>query len=229
MSTSAKNKLQEIYQKKQLDVPVYNSVNLSGIPNEPAWRSQVVTCDGHKVWSRQFSKKTHAENDAAEKCLILIGRKTEQQIAQVRYIQPDVPKTIILLDLENVPLSARTRLTTKENDVRILGFVGKYNRGILKDREQIETMMELIIADCTGANAADHAMTFYAGILSCQYAMRGARDAFDHRKIKWFLVSSDQFAAVPIEFLKKNGYTDSHSVTCLEDLKRMLPELNYTT
>jgi hypothetical protein len=222
---NAKNRLQEIYQKRQQDVPTYNSVNLSGISSEPAWRAQVVTCDGHSVWSRQFSKKTHAENDAAEKCLILINRKGEEKKAK-KYVQPDNPRVIILLDLENVPLSARTRLSTPEADVRIIGFVGKYNRGILKDREQIETMMELVIADCTGADAADHAMTFSAGQLSCQYKMRGTRDNVEQsKKIKWFLVSSDQFAAVPVEFLRKNGYVDSHSVTNLDDLKRQLPEL----
>lgn len=221
---SAKNRLQEIYQKRQQNVPTYNSVNLSGIPNEPAWRSQVVTCDEHKVWSRQFTKKTHAENDAAEKCLIMISRKVEEKKVE-KYNEPDWPHAIILLDLENVPLSARTRLSTPESNIRIIGFVGKYNRGILKDREQIETMMELVIADCTGANAADHAMTFYAGTLSNMYSIRGKRDANDYKKIKWYLLSSDQFAAVPIEFLRKSGYNDSHSVTSLDDLKKQLPEL----
>lgn len=224
---SAKSKLQEIYQKKQQELPAYSAVNLSGIPSDPAWKAQVVTVDGIKVWSRQFNKKTQAENDAAEKCLMIIARRTESRKANP-YRQPEYPKAIIFIDLENVPLGARTRITTPDNDIRIIGFVGKYNRGILKDREKIENMMELVIVDCTGADAADHAITFYAGDVSSTYTMICARENKPKTVIKWFILSSDQFAAVPIEFLRKAGYPDSHSVTHLGDLKKMLPDICLT-
>ncbi len=222
---SSKNKLQELYQKDRKDLPIYTTVNLSGIPNEPEWKAEVKTCDGYRIWSQSFPRKTHAENDAAERCLALINKKNSQISLRVQnYIEPDktVTKNILLFDLENVPLSARTRVSTPNNDTAIFGFVGKYNQGILKDRESIESMMKLIIVNTTGANAADHAITFYAGLLASEYMRLENGLGFN---IRWFILSSDQFAAVPIELLQKFGFKDSYSVTNLNELKKQLPEL----
>jgi hypothetical protein len=51
---SAKNELQEIYQKLR---PVYSAVNLSNQPHLPEWQAQVQTVDGYNIWSETFSKK----------------------------------------------------------------------------------------------------------------------------------------------------------------------------
>lgn len=208
---SAKNKLQEIYQKQQIEMPVYMTVNMSNQPHAPVWKAQVKTVDGHSVWSKAFPKKTQAENDAAQKCLKRIVGIL--QVELTKYVKPENPKTILLIDLENVQT---TKVKISAPDLHIIGFVGKYNRGILKDREWLESMMELVITDTVCDDAADHALTFHVGTLQ----------AGTLKPLKWIILSSDHFAAVPIEFLKKSGHLDSHSVTNVDDLKLLLPECN---
>lgn len=209
---SAKNRLQEFYQKQQKDLPIYTCINLGNQPHAPEWKASVKTVDGQIFHSDLFSKKTHAENDAAAKCL-----KVFDQLLAVpgpnlkKYTRPEVPKCIILMDLENVQAAVKLDLSNVV-DTRILGFVGKYNRGILKDRERLESMMELIITDTVCDDAADHALTFYVGLIAGTAAAN----------LKWIILSSDHFATVPIEFLQKHGFKDTWSVTNVDDLKKII-------
>lgn len=215
---SAKNKLQEIYQKQQIEMPVYISVNLSNQQHSPEWKSQVKTVDGYEIWSESFSKKTQAENDAALKCLKMREKYDEKQ-KLVKYIRPKTPKTILLIDLENVQASVKVNIIAP--DLRIIGFVGKYNRGILKDREWLESVMELIITDTVCDDAADHALTFHCGLIAREHI----NELQNGPGPQWIILSSDHFAAVPIEFLQKFGFRNSHSVTNIDDLKTVVPKI----
>lgn len=219
---SAKNKLQEIYQKRQEELPTYISVNLSGQAHEPEWKAQVKTIDGYEVWSESFGKKTQAENDAAAKCLKLREKHVERRIQNTKYIRPDKPKTILLIDLENVPQAGKVNIIAP--DLRVIGFVGKYNRGILKDRAWLESIMELVITDTVCDDAADHALTFHAGVIASRYlvqAQKGEQSSLP----TIIILSSDHFGAVPVEFLQKFGVIDSHSVTNLDDLSKFIPKM----
>ena len=218
---SAKNKLQEIYQKKQEDLPVYLAVNLSNQAHDPEWKAQVKTVDGYEVWSESFAKKTHAENDAAAKCLKLREKHVVQRIELTKYTRPEQPKTVLLIDLENVPQSAKVNIIAP--DLRVIGFVGKYNRGILKDRAWLESIMELEVTNTVCDDAADHALSFYAGTIAQEYLVQAQSGGRGLPRV--IILSSDHFAAVPVEFLKKFGIPDSHSVTNLDDLKKFIPRM----
>jgi len=220
--SSAKNILQEYYQKKQGKLPQYASVNMCELSHKPEWRSQVTTSDGITACSGTFTRKTHAENDAAAKCMALIKKRYELKKAQAppKYAIPSNPNVIVLIDLENVQSLAKIQLTSTEDDLRIIGVVGKYNRGILQRREWLESVMELVEVETTGSDVADHALTFYAGTLAQEYFQRD-----DKEDMIWLVLSSDHFAAVPVEFLRKFGFTNTHSVTMVSEIKKYAPTI----
>jgi hypothetical protein len=62
---SFKNKLQEIYQKQQIDLPKYITELLPSQQHSPIWKSTIITCDGLTATSTANSKK-QAELKCAE-------------------------------------------------------------------------------------------------------------------------------------------------------------------
>jgi hypothetical protein len=150
-----------------------------------------------------------------------MGNHVEKRVELNSYTCPENPKIILLMDLENVQTATKVNITASDA-IRIIGFVGKYNSGILKEQEWLKSAMELIITDTPCHDAADHALTFYVGLIAAEHMNEIQRGEMGP---KWVILSSDHFAAVPVEFLHKFGYRDAHSVTNVVDLKKVIPNI----
>ena len=242
----AKNRLQEYCQKRQLELPKYHTSKAGDL-----WESAVITCDGFMAKSDKYQKKVQAENDAAEQALEKIKQyETYTEAthkAAHKYSAPQNPTCILLIDLENIPDAIN--IQNDLENVKIMGFVNKYNSGILKKRELIESKMELIIVETPGPNAADHALSFYAGYLyhlhtssfsdtvfGNEHTSSFSDTVFEHlpknfsasleaknkyKNIKWIILSSDRFAAIVIEMLRKRE-CEVYSITNVQDALKLL-------
>jgi hypothetical protein len=62
---SAKNTLQEYFQKKGLSLPKYNTIRCGGADHTPLWKSTVILTGGYKFEGNVNQNKTKAEEDAA--------------------------------------------------------------------------------------------------------------------------------------------------------------------
>ena len=109
---SAKNRLQELYQKQKLPLPIYDSTNLSSVPHIPSWRATVTLYDGTQYDSPICSTKTKAEIGAAECALKVAG--VEYYSAKPLIVEKhfDTRST----SLSTLRISLQTRLSNCVND-----------------------------------------------------------------------------------------------------------------
>jgi len=171
---SSKSILHELYQKSSMK-PIYKHINL-GDDSIPKWKSILYTMEGKEIESRVFPNKSLADLDVAERYLGILNSKKK-----VFYQKPSNPDYIILIDLDNIPKAIKYDWSNYPNAL-IIGFVGKCNSGIFSKKEEIMSQMELRIVDSGSSEAADHAISFEAGLLSSKYS-----------KKKWILLSADKF------------------------------------
>lgn len=124
---SAKNRLQEYYQKQKLPLPIYDSTNLSSVPHLPSWRATVTLYDGTQYDSPVCTTKTKAELGAAEcalKVVDCIPPSTKPSIAEKHFRYP----IYVFIDVENqssdavIELCHRCRISTNLIIYAISGF-----------------------------------------------------------------------------------------------------------
>lgn len=103
--TTAKNQLQELFQKKQLPLPKYDTVRSGGADHEPLWISTVTLYNGQKFSGDIYSNKSKADASAALKALrtlIGVSKQTSYKPGPVR-VPPIVPNTMISVPLGQIP------------------------------------------------------------------------------------------------------------------------------
>ncbi len=124
---SAKNRLQELYQKQKLPLPIYDSTNLSSVPHIPSWRATVTLYDGTQYDSPICSTKTKAEIGAAECALKVAGvehNSAKPSIVEKHFRYP----VYVFIDVENqspdavIELCQRCRVSTNLIIYAICGF-----------------------------------------------------------------------------------------------------------
>jgi hypothetical protein len=175
MEKSYKNILQEYCQKNNLDKPYYDSWNI-GITNKGTmiWQSRVsvkglhiTSIDGVDVIKKQAEQKAAAllyydlikYNNTNNNNNII---KRSQKIDDIQDIDFTLYSRIILVDGENCDFDMNRLL----NDL-VLIFVAKNTtkNKVFEYQEQYDNCF-IFISDSVGQDAADHLLTFYAGILS---------------------------------------------------------------
>ncbi|AVL94643.1 double-stranded RNA binding motif protein [Moumouvirus australiensis] len=176
---SAKNKLQEYFQKNKLPLPVYSSSSI-GAAHEKKWTSNItVIIDNNEftlIGDKYFDSKVESQLKVAEQMLEHINNKKfiVNKINNVNENSTKIKNTkdsinIYLLDLENRPMP---ELKTDSNSI-YLGFlntihhsVPKYSKwhkcksdNILKELQDSQNNRLLYLIEGGVSDLVDHFMT----------------------------------------------------------------------
>lgn len=167
---SAKNILQELYQKQQKPTPTYVTKNYPPknkySKHQQYFRSTVSLEDGRTFTSELQTSKKKAEMNAAEKAIKTLEKVDQKRIMSSvlgTKIQIDYP-TWVLIDLENVNDWKNLANLDFERPIKFIGFVGKLNS--LYEKKINEERIEIIKIPLAYKDAADTAMIFLAGWLA---------------------------------------------------------------
>ena len=167
-----KNIIQEYCQKNNLEFPKYYTNKIGTTENNQIiWKSIVSfenypECDGIDI------TKKGAEIRAASLLYILINNKNiiqdqnigrKQKINDIKTINFELFNRIILVDGENCDLDIRELVNT---DLIIIFVAKNTTKNIVFQFQEKYANCYVFISDCVGKDAADHLLTFYAGILS---------------------------------------------------------------
>src|SRR5690606_20181638 len=120
MNISSKNKLQEKFQKNGKVLPKYHTI----MDENKMWISEVEIYDGKKYAGMKCNKKTEAENSAATIAL-------SDDINEIKKNIYDRPRTVFLIDLENMPKIIEELNENKYMDIFI--FVGEHHNLVKKE------------------------------------------------------------------------------------------------
>jgi hypothetical protein len=174
MEKSWKNILQEYCQKNELIQPTYNTHKIGTTEhNQIIWQS-VIAMNDLKSNSTDTTKKG-AECGAAALMYLLLKETQEinfssgqnigrnQKIKQVQDINFKLYNRILLIDGENCDFDMNK---LEKNDLVII-FVAKNTTKniVFKFQDKYDNVF-VFISQCVGQDAADHLLTFTAGILS---------------------------------------------------------------
>jgi hypothetical protein len=227
MSKPYKNILQEYFQAKKLDIPVYNTILLNTVPLQ--FQSTVTLCKHYGSFSGlpKLQKKM-AEGSAAqialEKLGLIAGKEdikhhgldledTEKENIE-KYSNSQLFKfdwtvdnpIIILVDLENV-----SKLSSLET------FIQNYqldNVKLIKIASHTSSLKNQsnYVANSSNKDAADHLLTYLVGLLSGAITVH----------FKLLVLTSDHFGGALEDILKYNPLIHLRHVTCQDDCINML-------
>lgn len=130
---SAKNLLQEYYQKKGLPLPTYETKRIGGSDHSPLFISTVITSDDLIIDSSPKNTRKKSELDAANKAYEVVKTKSklsdESTMSKLSIKSNNennkkiIDNVIIYIDIENKPNSAGNILN--EYSIEIIGFVSR--------------------------------------------------------------------------------------------------------
>jgi hypothetical protein len=178
MNKPPKNKLQEVYQKSGEQLPTYNSFK-----KDDDWISEVVLYDGSKYSSDPFKRKTDAENDAASKALLNFTVTVTKNIY-------DLPRTVLLVDVENMPKIIEEIGETTHMD--IYAFVGEYHVLMKKD---FGIKVTKIISPSSRKDGTDTCMQVYIGYLL-------SIDEYD----RYLIATNDHYGFALVDMINTNNF-----------------------
>lgn len=209
---SIKNKLQEHCQKYYGSVPLYNTECIRFDP-PPLFLSRVTLPNNETFEGEVANSKKESQKSAARKAYLALfgtGKPTENQNKissrnEVHKYSPPVnPKRYILVDAESIPQALTSNKFgdwCPESDY-LVGFAGYCSsQASMKQSSFFEQVCEFHITDSATSDAADHSLSFYAGIVAHQYMNNSEKPAV-------IIISRDKFAATTVERLKKYGFKD---------------------
>jgi hypothetical protein len=200
---SIKNKLQELYCKKGLDVPVYQTVRVGGPDNSPLFRSSLI------ISSKEFTGSMCHSKREAEKSV------AHQVFEEINIDEPDEKiknnKFIIWIDEENID-NGYTKLCKyiPADNCKII-VSKKYHTSNLEDRK---------VANTAHRDGAD------VGIV-----MDVTKHLLEkHSEEIYIILSKDTFAAALVDlincnFLEIKNYKKKAHHTCSVD--EVIDLLNY--
>lgn len=208
---SAKNLLQEHYQKLNLPPPIYDCKRVGGEDHTPIWQSTVTIHTGEKFRGEKYPKKTDADISAAQEALkkvVALDDYTFEAVddapathksptisakipTQPKASEPDLGDNHIgiFIDGDNCPtvVDALTRKKLHPN-VHVRVFVAKTHALATKP---IPDHIKRTIVDSAHRDATDTVMIMYMGA----YLMD---QTFD----KYIIVTKDHFGASLVEAIK---------------------------
>ena len=216
--TSAKNKLQEYFQRKNLTLPQYDTIILS----TKEWSSTVTfSLDGHDYTYTGPSslKKKQAECNTAHVAYTAVFPSTDicYRTPKIKAGEILVPKTdhqtyiYVLVDYENINrVPELDRLDKKSNELTVLRFVNHLHSE--SKTEEANCIVESSIKD-----AVDHYISFYIGNLCATVP--------NNKSLHIIVLTRDHFAsALPSFVTCYKNITLKHygnEKKCIDELQRI--------
>jgi hypothetical protein len=219
---SAKNELQELYQRRKETLPVYSTERVRGTPaHSPLWISTVTLHDGTTYSGSPYTKKGAAEISAAEVALLYVPGEVEVKVPDSGALESakDVARwcedrtAICLIDIENIPQAVSMDQVNIPRGVFVLGFVGHCHPMALKPFPFSKYIVKSSIAD-----AADHALTFMAGYIASHLVSEDLGEELTPLP-KIIIMSRDHYAEATVWCLKQQGFIAYH-VTSVPELTK---------
>lgn len=166
---SVKNQLQEIFQKKQLSLPRYQTIRVGGSAHQPLWQSTITIYDGTQFIGLICTDKINTELSAAENALthLLQNHNSFPQSYQIINRDMNVETNHnsvnigMLVDLENMPKFIHN-ISNKLHKYTIYVFVGEHH--CLVEKELPPEVIK-IISPSTRSDGTDTCMQVYTGML----------------------------------------------------------------
>lgn len=211
MEKSWKNILHEYCQKNGLDKPIYNTNKIGTTENNQIIWQSFVSIGTKKVDGIDYTKKGAESRSASFMYLLIkeqetlnldnnsniIGRK--QKLDNVNEIKFTEYNRIILVDGENCDFT----MDKLKLDDLVLIFVAKNtSKNIVFKYQEKYNNVYVFISDCVGQDAADHLLSFYAGILSVIFT-----------EGKYYVLTKDHYGQSLEKFMKNCKF-----ICCLTEL-----------
>ncbi len=211
---SAKNALQEYYQKRRLNTPIYKCSRRGGTDHSPLFKARVTLHD-RRVFKATGPNKKKAESNAAKKALkyltnkkslVCIPENTEiKKFSSVissplegrnlwERLHPrlrSTKKTCIFIDLENKHGLVESLVKIVDND--IIAFASTDHPSLLKLKEKFKdssNQVQLVEVPCTRKDGADIGLVLSVGIFLENYD-------------KMIIVTSDHFVDALADCINK--------------------------
>lgn len=175
---SAKNQLQEFFQRNKLSLPEYTYIRSGGEDHCPEWICEIQCRIGDETEifiSDVCLSKKEASTEAATKALEAVEKAEERILefeeSQKMTLSVDPTHTLILLDLENVPhsyknLCKRVKIVDPSK-VSIVGFYAHTSTHIrskvVGESERHSHILHLLEATSSSSDAADVGMCIWIG------------------------------------------------------------------
>lgn len=172
---SAKNKLQEFFQKKGLPLPVYYTTRVGGTDNDPKWDCMVTLFSGEIIYSEPTSSKKSCELQAAAKALVELNSHNLECDDDIKYTFDTDSKIVILVDGENqptVPIKIATEVHTTAS-LRVYISKGHPTKSKLEKHE-----IKIIEVDSTRRDAVDIAIVMDSVRLYSEHIIIVTNDHF---------------------------------------------------
>lgn len=185
---SAKNILQEYFQKQKRPFPKYNTVRVGGPDHKPIWQSTIELDTGEKYIGAANISKTKTEISAAEKALLVVGElnKILSEKEQL-HIMPE--RSVLLVDVENMPKFI-DEVNRKITGLQIYAFVGEHHHLAEKD---FPSEVIKILSPSTRPDGADTCMQVFVGYLL-------AYDKYDN----FYIATRDHYGSALAEMITSN-------------------------
>lgn len=225
LSPSAKNALQEHYQKlakklgRPISLPIYNSKRCGGDDHIPLWISTVTLYDGKTYKGGVLSSRKKAEISSARVALVSLNeaklRKNKIKVVLDKVESPNIKtelflsnvndRYLVLIDSENQPSAVRHFIENyKKSDVDLIAFLSvghvlkyKINTDILKKCGKGEDpRIKVVEIPSTRKNSADVGLTIY--LTNFLLSQKNP-----YKKI--ILVSNDKFVAALAEIINNSS------------------------
>jgi hypothetical protein len=150
---SAKNQLQEYFQKQQLSLPIYEVLRIGGSDHQPLWQASVRYDNDKHITGEIFSNKGQAMMDVAERAL-----KSLQTLDPIKIYSPSL--TALFVDVENMP-NFIDEVQKKFHNMIIYAFIGHHH--CLATKIWSGSNITKILVHSTRTDGTDTAMQVYIG------------------------------------------------------------------
>lgn len=190
---SAKNQLQEYFQKQGMSLPSYETKRGGGLAHQPEFTSSLNVLN-HTFTSGIHQSKRAAEQDVAAEVL----KYTRQQLAlDDVIIRPD---KVVLIDLENCPKIRQVP------GARMIGFMSNCCSMYTQQERYEAAGIELQIVRSAVKDAADTFLAFYLARLLYEECI----------DLPVYIVSKDHYAGALVDICR--GVHDVRHVSQLADI-----------
>jgi len=212
-----KNALQIYFQQAGRPLPRYEMINHQSTGLNGHIFTSKVTTSSDDIFQGKGSTKKESEMAAArEACkYYLITEDSNEEMTSNGnenkvYQKPEYPKSIFLIDIENMPLAIDYKFPPGSY---ILGFASNISSQYKNNNNYIKNQRncDFRVIDSAVKDAADIALIFECGILTQKYP-----------DLPFFIVSSDHYAQPLLKLLQSHHQEKHQKITCLRDLKNIL-------
>jgi hypothetical protein len=221
---SAKNNLQEFYQKRKETLPVYTTVRQKGTPaHNPLWVSTVTLHDCRKFVGEAAAKKSVAECNAAAQALECRIIDLEPALVDKYVETPEKladlcreSSTVIFADVENIPQILEFKFGDTSPLVTVIGVIGHCHSLSSRPFPFHKYVVRSALRD-----AVDHTISFLAGFVSGVIQENSLPDETDDDRPTFVILSRDHFAEATVWNLKNQSFRAIH-VSNVNDVMKYL-------